>query len=111
MAEIVQRLSGRRTCEKGKSVFHVKRPPRIESVCDRSGGRLFPREDDRPEALAVRLEAYGRNTTPLILYYKNLGLLIPILAHGSPDEIRGAHRDLLRDMTCLENGSLQESIG
>ena len=86
--EIVRRLSGRRTCEKCKSVFHVtERPPKVEGVCDRCGGRLFQREDDRPESIAVRLEAYERSTALLIQFYKNLGLLMPIAAKGSPEEI------------------------
>jgi adenylate kinase len=86
--EIVQRLSGRRTCEKCKAVFNVKeRPPKVEAVCDHCSGRLFQREDDRPEAITVRLEAYERSTAPLIEFYKNLGLLMPIPAKGTPDEI------------------------
>ena len=86
--EIVQRLSGRRTCEKCKSVYNVKeRPPKVESACDRCGGRLFQREDDCPESITVRLEAYQRSTAPLIQFYKNLGLLMPIAAKGSPGEI------------------------
>ena len=86
--EIVQRLSGRRTCEKCKAVFNVKdRPPKVEGVCDHCGARLFQREDDRPEAITVRLEAYERSTAPLIEFYKNLGLLVSVVAKGSPDEI------------------------
>jgi adenylate kinase len=86
--EIVQRLSGRRTCEKCKSVFHVtERPSSGGGLCDRCGGRLFQREDDRPEAITVRLDAYERSTAPLIEFYKSLGLLLPIVASGSPDEI------------------------
>jgi adenylate kinase len=86
--EIVQRLSGRRTCEQCKSVVHIKeRPPKVEAVCDHCGGRLFQREDDRPEAITVRLDAYERSTAPLIQFYKGLGLLLPIVAKGSPDQI------------------------
>lgn len=86
--EIVQRLSGRRTCDKCKSVFHiVERPSKGKTICDRCGGRLYQREDDRPESIAVRLEAYEQNTAPLIHFYDNLGLLLPIIARGSPDEI------------------------
>ena len=86
--EIVQRLSGRRTCEKCKAVFHVvERPSKGKDICDRCGGRLFRREDDRPESIAVRLEAYERSTAPLIQFYKDLGLLLPIAAKGSPEEI------------------------
>ena len=57
--EIVARLSGRRTCEQCRTVFHiVDRPPKTDGVCDRCGSRLFQREDDRPESIQVRLKAY-----------------------------------------------------
>jgi adenylate kinase len=87
-SEIVARLSGRRTCEKCRTVFHVTdRPPRVEGFCDRCGGRLFQREDDRPESIKVRLEAYDRSTAPLIDFYGSLGLLMRVDASGVPDEI------------------------
>ena len=87
--EIVQRLSGRRTCEKCKAVFHVtQQPPKQQGACDRCGGRLFQREDDRPESITVRLEAYERSTAPLIQFYNENGLLVPVVAAGSPNEIR-----------------------
>jgi adenylate kinase len=94
--EIVGRLSGRRTCEKCKSVFNVKeRPPKFEGICDRCGGRLVQREDDRPEAVSVRLETYERSTAPLIQFYRDLGLLLPIMAKGSPEEIAARTMDQL----------------
>lgn len=86
--EIVSRLSGRRTCAKCKAVFHITgRPPRTEGVCDNCGGHLIQREDDRPESITVRMEAYNRSTAPLIDFYRNLGLLVPIAGKGSPEEI------------------------
>lgn len=86
--EIVARLSGRRTCETCKSVFHVtQQPPKAGGFCDQCGGRLYQREDDRPEAITVRMQAYEQSTAPLIHFYRNLGLLIPVLAAGSPQEI------------------------
>lgn len=88
LAEIVARLSGRRTCEKCKAVFHVtSQPPKVEGICDRCAGRLFQREDDRPESITVRMAAYNRSTAPLIEFYKTQGLLLPVAAAGSPDEI------------------------
>jgi len=85
---IVARLSGRRTCEKCKAVFNLsERPPRTEGKCDRCDGALFQREDDRPESIRVRLDAYDRLTAPLIEFYQKLGLLLPIAAKGSPEEI------------------------
>jgi adenylate kinase len=88
LAEIVSRLSGRRTCEKCKAVYHITgQPSKVEGICDRCGGKLFQREDDRPESVTVRMKAYERSTAPLIEFYGKLGLLLPVAAIGSPDEI------------------------
>lgn len=93
LGEIVERLSGRRTCEKCKAVYHVSRQPsQTPGVCDRCRGSLFQREDDRPESVTVRMEAYERSTAPLIEFYRKLSLLLPIAATGSPDEI--CHRTM-----------------
>ncbi|MGC2474532.1 MAG: nucleoside monophosphate kinase [Candidatus Sulfotelmatobacter sp.] len=87
-SEIVARLGGRRTCERCKAVYHVtERPPKVEGKCDHCDARLFLREDDRPESIKVRLEAYERSTTPLIEFYRSLGLLVEVAAIGSPDDI------------------------
>jgi adenylate kinase len=97
LEEVVTRLSGRRTCKECKAVFHVTRQPsKTEGVCDRCGGRLFQREDDRPESITVRMEAYERSTAPLIEFYQVLGLLVPVTATGSPEEI------YLRTMAALD---------
>jgi adenylate kinase len=86
--EVIKRLSGRRTCAGCKAVFHViTMPSKQEGVCDHCGGQLYQREDDRPESIRVRLDAYVRSTSPLTDYYRKLGLLIPISATGSPEEI------------------------
>ena len=88
LTEIITRLSGRRTCEKCRSVFHVTRQSSgDEGLCDQCGGRLFQREDDRPASITVRLEAYEHSTAPLIQFYKDLRLLPSVPASGSPEEI------------------------
>ena len=88
IGEIVDRLSGRRTCGQCKAVYHVtQQPSKLEGICDRCGGELFQREDDRPESVTVRMQAYERSTAPLIEFYRNLELLLPIAATGSPEEI------------------------
>jgi adenylate kinase len=88
IAEIVARLSGRRTCAVCKAVFHVtNRPPKVDGACDHCQGRLVQREDDRPESVRVRMEAYHRSTAPLTDYFRKHGLLIQVNAHGSPAEI------------------------
>ena len=86
--EIVSRLSGRRTCANCKAVFHVtNRPPKVEGVCDYCGGPLVQREDDRPEAIRVRMDAYQRSTAPLADYFRKKGLLVEVDARGTPEEI------------------------
>lgn len=85
--EIVERLGGRRTCSRCKSVYHVTaRPPKVEGVCDLCGGPLIQREDDRPESIRVRMRAYEENTRPLIEHYQKAGTLLRIPASGTPEE-------------------------
>lgn len=102
LPEIVERLSGRRTCSQCKAVYHITRQPsRVEGACDRCSGRLFQREDDRPEAITVRMEAYERSTAPLINFYAELRLLVTIPATGTPDEI------CARTITALEKRDIR----
>ena len=94
--EIMARITGRRVCPQCKSVFHLTgRPPRAGEICDQCGAALAQRPDDRPEAVAVRLEAYAADTTPLAAHYRKLGLLIPISASGRPEEIFARTLDAL----------------
>jgi adenylate kinase len=86
--EIIARLSGRRTCLACKAVYHaVMRPPRVEGACDRCGGELTQREDDRPESVRTRMRAYEEITRPLTDYYERSGNLVPVRASGTPEEI------------------------
>jgi len=86
--QIVDRLSGRRTCSKCKAVYHVTtKPSKTPGVCDHCGAELIIREDDRPEAIRVRMEAYERSTAPLADYYRQKDLLVSIAADGTPEQI------------------------
>jgi adenylate kinase len=96
--EVVARASGRRTCGKCKAVYHLTaRPPAKEGICDRCGGALFQREDDKPETIRVRQETYARSTAPLIDYYKKKGLLVSISADGVPGAIFARTLDALAE--------------
>jgi adenylate kinase len=93
--QIVARLSGRCTCAGCKAVYHVAtRPPKVAGVCDHCGGELIQREDDRAEAVKVRMEAYQKSTKPLIDFYRQRGLLVTVPAAGSPEEIYERTRQL-----------------
>jgi len=88
LQEIVERLSGRRTCRGCGAVYHlVTRPPRTKDICDRCGAALYQREDDQPESIRVRMTAYQESTLPLIQFYRQRGLLKSVMAHGTPAEI------------------------
>lgn len=68
---VIERLSGRRTCTQCKTVYHVKyNPSRTEGVCDRCGGKVVQREDDRPETIARRLDVYESQTRPILAHYR-----------------------------------------
>jgi adenylate kinase len=100
--EVVARLSGRRTCSGCKAVYHIGTcPPRALGICDQCGGQLVQREDDRPEAIRVRMAAYQKSTRPLVEYYERAGKLITIQAVGTPEEIlqRALHALEQRDGT------------
>ena len=74
--EILQRMSGRRVCEKCGASYHVVAiPPKVEGVCDACGGTLVQRADDAPKTVASRLEVYHRETEPLKEYYAKMGNL------------------------------------
>ena len=86
--KVVARLGGRRTCPGCKAVFHVTGlPPRTEGICDHCGAKLQQREDDRPEAVRVRMEVYEKSTKPLTDFYRKRGLLVTVEAEGTPEEI------------------------
>lgn len=75
-AEILRRLSGRRTCPSCNAIYHVDTmPPRRAGVCDKCGAALIQRDDERPEVVRNRLEVYAEQTQPLLDYYRQRGLL------------------------------------
>jgi adenylate kinase len=97
---IVARLSGRRTCPKCKAVFHTEAlPPKVEGTCDHCGAKLYQREDDRPESVRVRMQAYEKSTAPLADFYRTRGLLRSVSAEGIPEEI------CARTLKVLKNGA------
>ena len=94
-AEIIKRLSGRRTCRGCGKVF-----PGQQDKCDACGGELYQRDDDKEDVVARRLEVYAEQTAPIIAFYRHEGLLITIPAVGKVDEITaGAIRALAQKLS------------
>ena len=98
--EVVRRLSGRRTCHGCGKIWHTEfDPTHQDGVCDRCGGELFQREDDRPETVAHRLHVYAEQTTPLIDFYAALGLLVGVDAMGPVEDVTERAVGALRSIT------------
>lgn len=86
---IVERLAGRRTCRNCDALKHVVfDPPRKQGICDRCGGELYQRDDDREETIDARLKVYDTQTAPLEDYYRKQGLLKEIEGVGGVQDVR-----------------------
>lgn len=86
--ELVRRLSGRRTCGNCGAAYHMETaPPRRVGLCDRCGGALLQREDDREETIRKRLAVYREQTAPLVAYYRGRGLLREVDGRGDIDDV------------------------
>ena len=78
-AEIEQRMEGRRFCHRCGASYHVDNAPSLQpGVCDKCGGQLEQRDDDRPETVKHRLRVYHDQTEPLKEFYAQRGVLRPV---------------------------------
>ena len=92
--ELVKRLAGRRSCPECGAVFNIHlTPPTVEDVCDRCGGKLVHRADDKPETVLHRLVVYRKQTEPLIAWYREAGVdLVPVNAEAGVEEVQEGFR-------------------
>ncbi len=96
---VLQRLGGRRICGSCGASFHTAFiPPRTEGVCDRCGGVLVRRPDDRDEAIVRRLAVYRSQMDELEPYYRSRGVYFPVDASGTPEQTEA------NVLTALERG-------
>ncbi len=97
---VVRRLAGRRVCSGCGANYHVAYDrPRVAGRCDRCGGQLVQREDDREETVRRRLEVHNRQTEPLVSYYREQGLLREVPGTGSPEAVQAAIVEALGQAT------------
>ncbi len=86
---LIRRLSGRRVCSGCGATYHLEfNPPLEEGTCDRCGGELKQREDDREETVIHRLQVNREKTQQLVDYYERQGKLTSLTAEGSLEKVR-----------------------
>lgn len=86
--DLMKRLTGRRTCKACGQMFNIySNTPKKDNTCDKCGGALFQRADDKEETIKKRLDVYSAQTAPLIDYYRKKGILSSVKGTGSIDEI------------------------
>ena len=96
---LMRRLTGRRTCKRCGEIYNIyDRPPKVEGICDKDGGELYQRPDDREEVVGPRLHAYEKQTAPLVTYYRRLGFLHDMDARKSVEEVRN---DILQSVASI----------
>jgi adenylate kinase len=93
--DVIARLSGRRVCKTCSQNYHVDyMKPKVDGKCDKCGGELFIREDDKIEAITKRLEVYRSQTAPLIDHYKKSSKLVNIDARPASAVILESFKNL-----------------
>ena len=86
--DLVRRLSGRRTCRSCGYMYHVEfNPPKKPGICDKCGGELYQRDDDKEDTIRNRLKTYHAQTEPIIDFYSKKGLVRKIDGTGSMKEV------------------------
>jgi adenylate kinase len=96
LEKITSRLTGRRTCSCCGAVYHLTTsPPRRGGLCDRCGGELVQRADDREDVIRARFRAYHELTTPLIDHYRDLGIYHRVDGMRSVDQVACDVQELL----------------
>ena len=95
--EIVKRITYRRTCRNCGAVYHlIYAPPKEDNKCDKCGGELYQRDDDKEEVVRQRFKVYMENTAPLIEYYEKKGLLYRVDGTKSINEVFSQVDEILR---------------
>lgn len=95
---LIKRLTGRRICEDCGATYHVEfNPPEVEGICDKCGGNLIQRDDDSKETVEKRINVNKDNTSKLVNYYSNKGILVEIDAEKDINEVSNIIVDVIEE--------------
>jgi adenylate kinase len=110
--EVITRLTGRRQCPVCGTLYNLaSKPPKRDSLCDLDGQLLVVRDDDREEVIRERLDAYERQTRPVLDYFRATGRPVRRIdaAHQPPEQIAQRICEVLDEGMVEENGSRGKS--
>ncbi len=94
---VIRRLSTRRVCKACGANFNVLTlPPKVEGVCDKCGGELYQRDDDKQESILHRMDVYREQTEPLINFYKEKGKITDLDASIETDVLLGEFKKIFK---------------
>lgn len=97
--EVVKRIAYRRVCRNCGAVYNlIYSPPKEDNKCDKCGGELYQRDDDKEEVVRQRFKVYMENTAPLIEYYEKRGILYRVDGTKSIDEVWQQIDDILQKL-------------
>lgn len=96
---LLQRLTGRRTCRKCNAIYHITNiPPKKEGICDKCGGELYQRDDDKEDAIRKRWQEYDKEAVPVVDYYKGRGLLSEVASDAEVPVVMPRIKKLIDDI-------------
>ncbi|MGI5921947.1 MAG: adenylate kinase [Syntrophomonadaceae bacterium] len=96
---LIDRMAGRVSCQDCKAVYNTRfNPPQVEGVCDKCGGQLIHRDDDKEETVRNRLQVYMDQTAPLLDYYQKQGKLFDINGNRDTKEVFADIKDILENI-------------
>lgn len=104
---IIARLTGRRQCPVCGTLYNIaSNPPRVDELCDRDGQKLVIRDDDRESVIRERLDAYERQTRPVLDYLRSAGRRVEEVgaSNDAPEKIFQKIRQSLNSHDCSKNG-------
>ena len=94
---VIRRLSTRRVCKACGANFNVLTlPPKVEGICDKCGGELYQRDDDKQESILHRMDVYREQTEPLINFYKGKGKITDLDASIETDVLLGKFKEIFK---------------
>ncbi len=97
-SQLIKRLTGRRMCGSCGAIYHVLgNPSRVPGICDNDGDSLQQRQDDSEEVIGPRLDAFYRQTEPLVAYYRKQGGIADIDATGEVETVSRAVRAVIAE--------------